>query len=318
MSGFDPYAHLGVIPNDDGTVTRLTKTPTTEPNPEALPGQTTVSKDLTLNAENKTWVRIYRPTKLPSNDNTVVRLPIIIYFRGGSFVLYSAGDQFVHQNCCHMASEFPAIVVSVNYRLAPESRLPAQYDDALDAMLWVKRQALHPEGEPWIKNFGDFSRCYLGGRGNGGNIVFHAALRALDLDLEPLMLSGLLLNQPMFGGVQRLKSEVNFAADQLLPLPVLDAMWEMALPKGMDRDHRFCNPMIDGAYKCKMGSLPRCLVFGFGWDPMVDRQQEFVKMLVESGVQVEAHFDDVGFHGIDIVDHRRAMALLKIIQDFIF
>ncbi|XP_022769694.1 probable carboxylesterase 9 [Durio zibethinus] len=317
MSKFDPYQHLGIRLNPDGTITRLNNFPNTDANPGIIPGLPTVSKDVTVNDETKVWARIFRPTKLPSNDNTVARLPIIFYFHGGGFVLYSAANITTHQLCSALASEITAIVIAVDHRLAPEHRLPAQYEDAVDTILWVKKQALDPDGEKWLRDFGDFTRCYLGGRGSGGNIAFHAALKALNNDIKPLNVIGIFLNQPMFGGQQRLLSELTYATDQLTPLPVLDLLWELALPKGTDRDHRFCNPLEDEPYMSKASSIGRCLVISFNMDPMFDRVQEFVDMMVRQGVHVEARCDLVGFHNIDLVDKQRCQAILNIIKEFI-
>lgn len=124
------------------------------------------------------------------------------------------------------------------------------------------------------------------------------------------------MNQPFIGGKQRTKSELKLATDQYFPLPVIDLLWELSLPVGTDRDHRFCNPLTE-TNKEKLKSIGKCLVIGFGGDPLIDRQQEFVKMLVMRGVLVEAKFDDVGFHNIDMIDPRRASAILSFIKDFV-
>lgn len=312
MSKFDPYDHLNIILNPDGSITRLINIPKLPASTD--PTETALSVDVTLNAAKKTKLRIYRPTK---HASTEAKLPIIIYFHGGGWVFFSASDGMVHERCNRLAGELPSVIVSVEYRLAPESRLPAQYDDAMDAIEWVKQQALDENGEKWLREYGDFSRCYLSGCSNGGNIAFHAALRAFDLDLKPINIVGLVLNQPMLGGNQRTKAEIRNAADQLLPLPALDLMWELALPPGADRDHRYCNPMVDGPHMKKVGKLGRCLVVGYGGDPMVDRQQEFVKVLVQCGVRVEARFDDAGFHAIDLIDPRRATVFIDLVRDFL-
>ncbi|GLT39493.1 hypothetical protein SLA2020_136810 [Shorea laevis] len=318
MSKFDPYEHLQIDLNPDGSITRLMELPDVDPNPEPVPGKHTVSKDIIINSETNVFARIYRPTRLPSNDTTVARLPILLYFHDGGFIFGRASNMQTDKACYEFSGEIPSIVVSVDYRLAPENRLPAQYEDAVDAILWVKKQVMDTTGEQWLKDYGDFTRCYLGGRGSGANIAFHAALRCSALDPKPIEITGVFMNQPMFGGKQRKQSELTFATNQLLPLPVLDLLWELALPKGTDRDHRFSNPMSDGPYRRKIGSiLRRCLVIGYALDPMIDRQQEFVNMLVRTGVQVEAHFDDLGFHNVDMVDINRAQAILNIIKEFI-
>ena len=147
--------------------------------------------------------------------------------------------------------------------------------------------------------------------------MFFSAIKASEMELEPLNISGIIMNQPMFGGVQRTSSELKFATDQLLPLPVLDLMWDLVLPQQTDRDHRYCNPLAEGPHKELIGRLRRCLVLGFGGDIMIDRQQELVTMLVRCGAQVEARFDPLGFHNIDMVDSQRASAVLSIVKEFI-
>ena len=214
-------------------------------------------------------------------------------------------------------NKIPAIVVAVEYRWAPEHRLPAQYEDAIDAIHWVRKQALDRNGDPWLKNYADFSRCYLYGYSSGANIIFNAALKVTEANLEPLRIAGLVMNQPFIGGKQRTNSEIQLATDQFYPLPVIDLLWELALPQGTDRDHRFCNPIADGPNNDKVKKLGRCLVIGFGGDPMIDRQQDLVQMLVLNGVLVEAKFDDVGFHGIDMIDKRRAAAILSFVKEFV-
>lgn len=316
MSRFNPYHHLSVSLNPDGSLSRLLHLPAFS---SPAPADPVSFKDLPLNPSSSTSLRLFRPTNIPANDGLVARLPILIYLHHGGWILHTASDLITHRNCADLVAQIPAIAISVNYRLAPESRLPAQYDDAADALLWVKTQMTDPHGDPWLKDFGDFSRCYLYGVGCGGNIAFFAGLKAAAAasHLDPLKVAGIVMNQPMFGGVQRTNSELRFATDQLLPLPVLDLMWELALPKGMDQDHRYCNPMVGGPHKDLIGQLGRCLVIGFGGDPMVDRQQDFVKMLTGCGAQVLAWFDDMGFHNVDLIDHRRAAAVMSLVREFI-
>ena len=92
----------------------------------------------------------------------------------------------------------------------------------------------------------------------------------------PTPILGHIMNHPMFSGKQRTKSELKYVTDQYLPLPAIDFYWDLALPPGTDRDHRYSNPTVDGPHRDKTKSLGRCLVIDFGDDPMVDRQQNFV------------------------------------------
>ncbi|KAI9073910.1 hypothetical protein K1719_044122 [Acacia pycnantha] len=59
MSKFDPYDHLSIVLDSDGTLTRNYNAPTVNANPDPSPDDSTVSKDITLNVEKKTWLRIY-------------------------------------------------------------------------------------------------------------------------------------------------------------------------------------------------------------------------------------------------------------------
>ncbi|VFQ75710.1 unnamed protein product [Cuscuta campestris] len=311
MSKFDPYEHLKVILNEDGTLTRLMHLPTTPATGESASDHAVLSKDVTLSEEKKTWMRIYRPAVCNG------KLPVIIYFRNGSWITFSVANSIVHEGCNKLSGQVPAIVVAVDYRNAPEHRLPSQYEDATDALRWVNEQATERGGDEWLGRYGDFSRCYLYGSSCGANVAYHAALRSLDLDLRGVTLAGVILNQPLFGGKKRTRSELKMATDQYFPLPVIDLLWELALPPGTDRDHRFCNPMVDEASKAKLRRLGKFLVIGFGGDTLIDRQQDFVQMLVMNGAKVEARFDDVGFHGIEMIDPRRAGAIVSFVKDFV-
>ncbi|KAL2892348.1 putative carboxylesterase 8 [Bienertia sinuspersici] len=309
----DPYKFLKISPNPDGSITRLTPTilvPPTEQQQEQENNTETqnlavFSKDIPLNSTKKTFLRIFKPAIVKSSDG---KLPVIIYFHGGGFVFYSAGTVFFHESCNRMSAAIPAVIISVDYRLAPENRLPAAYDDAVEAILWVQNQALRSvngddaDCDGWLKEVADFGRCFLMGSSSGGNITYNA---------------GLIINQAYFGGEKRTDSELRLSEDKIVPLPANDVMWSLALPVGADRDHEFCNPMAGNTHIEKIGRLPRCLVNGYGGDPLVDRQKEFAKMLESRGVHVMHFFDEGGFHAVELFEPQKAKALVDKIKDFV-
>ncbi|XP_065859815.1 probable carboxylesterase 9 [Euphorbia lathyris] len=314
MSEFDAYAHLNLKRNDDGTIDRLLHFPPAKPNADPNSGESVLSKDIILNEEKDLKIRLYLPLKHISKGN---RIPIIFYFYGCHWVQFSGDNPALHKDRQWTASSLPAIIILVLYRLAPDCRLPGQYEDAADAVMWLKNQASDPDGDPWVREYGDFSKCFFSGSNNGGNIAFNTALRLMDSDLKPLKFIGIILNQPLFGGKQRTKSEIRYATDQIIPLPALDLVWELVLPKAIDKDHRYCNPVIEGPHQDKMKLLPPCLILGYGMDPLIDRYQMLVEMLISHGVKVEAHFSDVGFHRIEIIDSNRRVEMLTHIKMFI-
>ncbi|KAJ4956026.1 hypothetical protein NE237_012809 [Protea cynaroides] len=320
VSSIDPYVHQFLVRNPDGTITRnpQPKFPNVPATGESADSDV-ISKDVPLNLANKTSVRIYRPRNATKDSN----LPLIIYYHGGGFIFFSPGSLPFDRFCLRMALEIPAVVVSIDYRLAPEHRLPAAYEDAVEGVMWVKNQALdHSNGEPWLRDYVDFSKCFIMGCSVGGNIVYNTALRLSKLgsdQIQPLKICGLILNQPGFSGIQRTASELRLIDDPVVPLSVADLVKELSLPRGADGDHEYWNPMLKGLPESEIESLKsqRWLVFFGGEDPLMDKQKEFLKMLEESGVKFVAQFDENACHGNYLFDPDKALAVLKALREFI-
>ncbi|OMO97971.1 Alpha/beta hydrolase-3 [Corchorus olitorius] len=321
----DPFEYLQIVLNPDGTLTRnfnrFTCVPP-NPNPNAddvdhppqPPPTPVISKDVPINPLNNTWARIFLPRQALLDSSS---LPLIVFFHGGGFILLSADMDVFHNYCSNLAHTIPAVVVSVDYRLAPEHRLPAAYDECVEALHWIKTSQ-----DEWLRNYADFSQCFLMGSSAGGNIAYHVGLRAAGLvrELEPLKIKGLVLHQPFFGGVQRSGSELRLINDPVLPPIVSDVMWDLSLPKGVDRDHEYCNPTAHGGSKEleKLKSLGwKVLINGCDGDPLVDRQMELMKLMEGKGVQVVGNFRDGGFHGEEDFDPSKAHAMHMVLKDFI-
>lgn len=221
-----------------------------------------------------------------------------------------------HDFCVNMVESVGVFVVSVEYRLAPEHRLPAAYEDGMEALFRIRRKE-----DEWLMKYADCSKCYLMGNSAGATIAFHTGIRALEVvkDLEPLKIQGLILRQPFFGGKERTNSELKLENDPIIPLCVTDLMWELALPIGVDRDHEYCNLMA-GNYLEKFDKIRalgwKVLVSGNSGEPIVDREIELAQLMEEKGVQVVKDFEE-GYHAIEYFDPLKAKQLIELIKGFI-
>lgn len=148
------------------------------------PSQTTngvSSKDITISPVVS--ARLY----LPNNTCTPgQKLPVLVYYHGGGLVIESPFSNWTHRYVNLLASQLNAIVISVNYRLAPENDVPTIYDDCWTALQWVTSHANKDDSitstftnyDPWLKTYGDFDKFFLVGDSAGGNIVFTMTMRA--------------------------------------------------------------------------------------------------------------------------------------------
>lgn len=284
----------------DGTITRL-EIPQGELDVPPSPN----SKDLVLTAHVK--ARLFLPTESPSRS---IKLPLILFFHGGGFVSLSYASPGCHSLCNELAVKTHAIVVSVGYRLAPEHRLPAAFEDGFSALLWLKGQALcEPNCEPWLASYADFTKVFIAGVSSGASIVHQVALQAAAAvdQLKPqLDVRGLVLVVPFLGGQVRTQSEVELEESSTLPLQGCDNCWALSLPKGASRDHPFSNVMGPQAPRMddSMAWPPSLLVVG-GRDILHDRQLEYAQKLQEAGKEVNVarfehgdHFMSGHFHDL--------------------
>lgn len=215
-----------------------------------------------------------------------------------------------------MANDVVAVVASIEYRLAPEHRLPAAYEDAAEALHWIKTN----QADDWLRSYVDYSNVFLVGSSAGGNIAYNAGLRAAAGDDLAPEIKGLILVQPFFSGTRRTGSELRLANEPHLALCYNDALWKLSLPVGVNRDHEFCNPTV-GNGPARLEMIRRLgwwvLVTGCGGDPLVDRQVQLVRLMQSKGVRVVGHFTPGDYHGIQDSEPLKAKELYGVIKTFI-
>lgn len=178
-----------------------------------------------------------------------------------------------------------SIVVSINYRLAPENRLPTAYDDCFGALNWLAT-ATNDRTEPWLEPV-DLSRVFLSGDSAGGNITHHVAVLAMRLrsttnDVK-IQIQGLLIIHPFFGSEKRIASETTDGLAGFVESN--DMLWRLSLPERSDRDHFACNFETIEQPEVEWLNFPSVIVFVAGSDQLMERGALYVEFLRKKGVK---------------------------------
>ena len=208
--------------------------------------------------------------------------PILIWFHGGGWVL---GDLDTADSTCRsLTAKAGAVVVSVDYRLAPEHPYPAGVDDAYAAAWWVLSHATDLGGDPW--------RIAVGGDSAGGNL---ATVTALQVKRKggPKFCFQLLVYPVTDSSMSQLSYRDNGEGYQL----TADAMrWFYHLYLG-DRDHE--DPLVSPLYASveDLVALPPALVITAEFDPLRDEGEAYGQLLKDAGVAVQVSRYDGQIHG---------------------
>ncbi|KAL6656153.1 hypothetical protein ACP70R_006979 [Stipagrostis hirtigluma subsp. patula] len=275
------------------------------------------SKDVAILPEAGVSARIYLPA-VPSTGGTRSKLPVLVFFHGGGFCLGSAFDAAVHGHANRLAARAGAIVVSVEYRLAPEHPVPALYGDAWSALQWVASHAADQGPEPWLTDYADFGRVHVGGESAGANIAHHVVMRAGGEELgHGVKVNSLVLIHPFFlGGDSSESDEMGMAL-----LRELVRLWPVVCPGTSGCDDPWINPMADGAPSLAGLGCQRVLVCVGGKDAMRGRARLYCEKLKESEWigSVEAWDADGQGHGFHLLwpTSTKAEAQVEVIAEFL-
>uniref|UniRef100_A0A0E0QK89 Alpha/beta hydrolase fold-3 domain-containing protein n=1 Tax=Oryza rufipogon TaxID=4529 RepID=A0A0E0QK89_ORYRU len=228
--------------------------------------------------------RLYLP-RLDDSAAAKAKLPVLVYYHGGGFCLGSAFNPTFHAYFNTFAALANALVVSVEYRLAPEHPVPAAYADSWEALAWVAGHAAGDGDEAWLVDHADFSRLYLGGESAGSNIAHHMAMRVAEEGLpHGAKIRGLVMIHPYFLGTNRV------ASDDLDPAvrESLGSLWRVMCPATTGEDDPLINPLVDGAPVLDALACDRVLVCIGEGDVLRDRGRAYYDRLTSSGWRGEA------------------------------
>ncbi|MFQ3580547.1 MAG: alpha/beta hydrolase [Chloracidobacterium sp.] len=227
-------------------------------------------------------------TYTPEHDGP---LPMTVYFHGGGFVI---GNLDSHDNVCRaLANRTPTLVVSVDYRLAPEHPFPAAPIDAYDAVQWVVAHAEELGGDP--------ARVAVAGDSAGANLATVAALMARNRKGHLPIFQ--LLVYPVTDATHSQPSYEENGEGYFLTKEAMQWFLGHYVPPDQDKRHPYLSPLFEK----DLSGLPPAHIIVAEYDPLRDEGTAYAQRLEQAGVAVSvshyagmvhgffsliAHFDD--------------------------
>ncbi|MFT5134881.1 MAG: acetyl esterase [Gammaproteobacteria bacterium] len=220
--------------------------------------------------------RIYRPQG--SQDKA---LPALIYFHGGGWCI---GNLESHDHVCRwLAAHSDCVVISVDYRLAPEHKFPAAVEDAFAATQWISSHA----DELNI----DANRIAVGGDSAGGNLS--AVVTLLAREQGGLHLSCQLLIYPATDMLMRFPSHVSCGDGYRLTRTAIAWFVNGYLRDGEDMYDQRASPLMADNH----ANLPPAFILTAGFDPLKDEGEAYANKLKGGGVEVKYRCYEGMVHG---------------------
>ena len=219
-------------------------------------------------------VRVYRPS---AEEN----LPLLVWFHGGGWV---TGNLDTHDQLCRLLSDDAnVVIVSVDYRLAPETKFPGAADDCFAAYEWALGHADEVGA--------DSTRVAIGGDSAGGNLAAVVALMAREAGLPQPALQ--LLVYPVTDMELESAAMVDNATGYFLEREGMRWFYEHYARTPADYDDWRFSPIRAATHD----GLARAVVITAEYDPLRDQGEEYGKVLVNAGVECEVVRADGLIHG---------------------
>jgi acetyl esterase/lipase len=230
---------------------------------KAVPGVTSTDRSIPGPA-GPLPVRVYTPQGQGP-------FPVIVYYHGGGWVI--ADKEVYDSGARGLAGEAEAVVVSVDYRRAPEARFPAAWDDALAAYRWVAQNAGQIKGDP--------KKLALAGESAGGNLAVSTAIAARNAGLTPPVHVLAVYPVAQTGNLST-DSYVDSAQAKPLNKPMIAWFVEHTFASAADKS----DPKVD-LVNAKLAGLPPVTIINAEIDPLRSDGEMLEDALEKAGVEVD-------------------------------
>ncbi|MDW7982184.1 MAG: alpha/beta hydrolase [Thermomicrobium sp.] len=247
-----------------------------------LPADVAVTDEFAPNRVDRTVVRVrlYRPIDVPSP------LPVLLWIHGGGYVMGT--PEMNDPQCAEFARALPALVASVDYRLAPEFPYPAPLEDCYAALCWVWERATELGADP--------GRIAIAGASAGGGLAAGLALLARDRGEIPVRFQ--LLIYPMLDDRNQTPSSYEITDRRLIWTREWNLLgWRAYLGRepGSPDVPAYAAP----ARAADLRGLPQAYILVGTADLFRDEDIVYAQRLMQAGVLTELHVFAGAFHGFD-------------------
>jgi acetyl esterase/lipase len=226
-------------------------------------------------------VVIYRPAKA---DNP---LPVFLHIHGGGLILGT--PELNHASSINIANSYQAVVISVDYRLAPETPFPGSIEDCFAALQWMTANT---------KTLGiDTKRIVIGGESAGGGLAAALAILARDRGAAPIACQ--MLVYPMLDDRSGTTYEHPHVGEFVWTRANNDYGWRSYLgraPGGKD-----VSPYASAARCEDLRGLPPAFIATGALDLFLEEDMDYARRLIRAGVPTELHVYPGSFHAFDII-----------------
>ncbi len=227
-------------------------------------------------------VRVYAP-----KVRATTTVPAILYIHGGGFFVGSIDTE--HGGSARLAQELGVVVVSVEYRLAPEHPFPAGLEDCYAALVWLHDQADALGVDP--------ARIAINGGSAGGGLAAGLALLARDRGGPAICFQ--YLGIPELDDTLETPSMQQFHDTPMWSRPQAEQSWQWYLGDAYGTDD--VSPYAAPARATDLAGLPPAYVSTMEFDPLRDEGINYALKLLAAGVSVELHSFPGTFHGSAMV-----------------